>query len=423
MCGIVGYIDRETSVKGTEKLIAWFQQALLCDSLRGKHGTGVAAVDNKGEVNLYKRAIQAADFLELSTANKIINNKSNTFVIGHNRWATHGTHTSDNSHPFSHNHIHLVHNGGVNYYQTLNKGASSFNVDSDAVAYLLAHSEDTIEALEKLEGTYALVWYDELEETLNFARNSERPMFLATIKDSQSILYASEEAMLKWLASRNGITIKSTYELTAGKLVSVPLDSKEKWRHTKFTPKKSITTYTTYSRVGGNTISNTTYSMIGKSITFKIDKWCPYPGNVGNNGFLSGVYNSIKIVISSIKEEDSHKYVGKEVSAQINSINNLDCCYAKIIEIVQTAPTNLPAVVTDIASKRVKGPNGLFIPYNRFKELVKHGCSICSSDIETKDADVISWDHQENPYCEDCAPILDYNQDYIDQISYRSCDI
>ena len=68
MCGIVGFINRETTYKDKESILKWFNQALYCDALRGKHGTGVVAVNKSGSVITHKRALQASDFVVIEAA-------------------------------------------------------------------------------------------------------------------------------------------------------------------------------------------------------------------------------------------------------------------------------------------------------------------------------------------------------------------
>jgi len=54
-----------------------------------------------------------------------------------------------------------------------------------------------------LDGAFSLVWHDTRNNTLNFARNDERPLCLAY---AHGIVYwASEELMLRWLLDRNKI--------------------------------------------------------------------------------------------------------------------------------------------------------------------------------------------------------------------------
>jgi hypothetical protein len=49
------------------------------------------------------------------------------------------------------------------------------------------------------------------------------------------------------------------------------------------------------------------------------------------------------------------------------------------------------------------GPGDRFIELKEFLRLTKCGCSNCSADITVEDADIISWDINNDPFCLECA--------------------
>ena len=77
MCGIVGFVNTDPLIK--KPRADWLEQALYVDQLRGIHSTGLviqdkaisdtAAVDpgKLPALRVYKRALAASDFLQLST--------------------------------------------------------------------------------------------------------------------------------------------------------------------------------------------------------------------------------------------------------------------------------------------------------------------------------------------------------------------
>jgi len=84
MCGLVGVMGHITIV---EKAV--FQQLLLVDTIRGKHSTGIAAIDHVGDVTVFKRAVNALDFFDFKQYDRTMLYSSNC-LMGHNRYATAG---------------------------------------------------------------------------------------------------------------------------------------------------------------------------------------------------------------------------------------------------------------------------------------------------------------------------------------------
>lgn len=213
MCGLVG-IASNNLIVGDRNV---FTSLLYLDELRGEHSTGVAAVDKAGDVSVYKRALKASDFIQLKGyTNTLL--KADKVLMGHNRYATMGARDDNNAHPFTHGTITLMHNGTLNNKLDVNSCKAVFNTDSETIAYALSR-EDTKEVLERLGGAYALVWYDEEELTLNFARNDERPLFLGRI-GANDLVWASEKAMLELVAEHHKKTLKDVFMLATGKVVS-----------------------------------------------------------------------------------------------------------------------------------------------------------------------------------------------------------
>lgn len=110
MCGIVGYIGfREAYpilIKGLHRL-----------EYRGYDSAGVALIDKKDDLSVYKAKGRVSD-LEESVKDK---DTSGTIGIAHTRWATHGEPSNANAHPhYSQSEtIALIHNGIIENYAVL----------------------------------------------------------------------------------------------------------------------------------------------------------------------------------------------------------------------------------------------------------------------------------------------------------------
>jgi len=113
MCGIVGYV-------GPRNLTNVILVGLERLEYRGYDSCGIAAVD--GGLTIRKTAGRLQKLKEMLAANPVTGNLG----IGHTRWATHGTVTDENAHPFTdcQRRLALVHNGVVENYRELRSGWS-----------------------------------------------------------------------------------------------------------------------------------------------------------------------------------------------------------------------------------------------------------------------------------------------------------
>ncbi len=184
-----------------------FIQLLIFDVVRGKDSTGVASI-HKGGWNVDKATGVPHELLERQKAKNNIESLQNIALIGHNRSATVGSINRQNAHPFDFEHIVGVHNGTLRNKGELESHAD-FGTDSEALFYNLDKYSPK-EVIPKVDGAYALVWYDKRDTTINFLRNSERPMFLAMSEDKKFLYWASEAGMLDFVLRRNNIKYDMT---------------------------------------------------------------------------------------------------------------------------------------------------------------------------------------------------------------------
>lgn len=195
MCGVVGML---VTGAASESELSLFKGLLLVDQIRGYHATGVAKVNTRtNTVAIYKKAMDATDFLASQEAKDFLDNDKVQIYMGHNRFATMGNKGADeNAHPFQHEHITMVHNGGVDPFGLeLLEGLHEVAVDSHMVCMTIAKHGIKKAVEEHLVGAFALVWWDAKERSLNFIRNQERPLYMG-ITTGGALVWASEKGML-----------------------------------------------------------------------------------------------------------------------------------------------------------------------------------------------------------------------------------
>lgn len=189
MCGHVGIAgnlknDHEKTMK----------HLLLFDFLRGPDSTGFAAIRESGQPEIVKIASHPLDLFSMKRFDAALNAYQSKVFVGHNRAATRGLVNAYNAHPYTFGNITGAHNGTLDTSCTKEleeKLGEKFEVDSMAI-FAAIEKFGIDETVPMLKGAWALVWYDREEDTVNFIRNKERPMWMAWSKDLDTLYWASE---------------------------------------------------------------------------------------------------------------------------------------------------------------------------------------------------------------------------------------
>jgi len=189
MCGIVGYIGSKDAypilIKGLRRL-----------EYRGYDSAGVALINEKGELNVYKTKGKVDNLVEYCKDKDV----SGTVGIAHTRWATHGEPSSLNAHPHysQSENLAIIHNGIIeNYSELKNKLISkgmTFRSDTDTevlvqlVEYIQQKKElDLLTAvqlaLHEVIGAYAFAILDKRNPNQVIAARNQSPLVVGIGKD------------------------------------------------------------------------------------------------------------------------------------------------------------------------------------------------------------------------------------------------
>lgn len=223
MCGQFGVMTKFTSHSADDFL----SDAFIASMLRGVDSSGIANIDiGRNEYVMHKLPVAGLHFVGDSVAKRLMSYGTGAKQLSmcHVRAATVGKVTLSNAHPFviERDTFTLIgtHNGTLTGWQSKRNG-SKFQVDSEWALSRIA--DDGISAFEDFNGAYAFVWWQgDDKEYLCMARNKERPMAVAFLKDG-SMAYASEAGMLYWLLERNNMHLEDRIMLLEdGKLYKFP---------------------------------------------------------------------------------------------------------------------------------------------------------------------------------------------------------
>lgn len=232
MCGIVGYLGTKEAypilIKGLHRL-----------EYRGYDSAGVALINDKMELSVYKTKGKVAD-LEAYAEGKDV---SGTIGIAHTRWATHGEPNTANAHPHysQSGNLALIHNGIIENYKILkeeliNKGyVFCSDTDTEVLIQLIeymriSHNTSLYEAvqlaLKNVIGAYAIAIIDKSNPNQLIVARKGSPLIIGVgenefligsdatpiVEYTNKVVYLEEEEIA--VMKRNG-------ELTITNLSSV----------------------------------------------------------------------------------------------------------------------------------------------------------------------------------------------------------
>jgi hypothetical protein len=196
MCGIAGVYS--TQYTNPEKDL--FQRLLLLNAFRGMDSTGVVKIRNKPRLSCarIRAVLPSPEFIFTKKGSEFISEIDKVIgMIGHTRAATKGSVTAQNAHPFEFDNVIGVHNGTIKYSF---EGSEKYDTDSEAL-YKLINDYGIEEALNKVahaDPAYALVFIDKRQGTLNFIKNSKRPLCFTFMYGRTTLAWSSTRDALEF---------------------------------------------------------------------------------------------------------------------------------------------------------------------------------------------------------------------------------
>ena len=224
MCGIVGYV-------GNRQAAEFLLDGLSKLEYRGYDSAGIAVYDGEN-IRVEKSVGRLAALRDKIKGNVPMG----SLGIGHTRWATHGRPSDVNSHPHTdcHGDFAIVHNGIIENYLSLKeeliaKGhVFKSETDTEVVVHLLeeVYTGDFVAAvravLERIEGSYALVFMSRRHPDLLICTKQDNPLIIG-LGEGENFIASDIPAIIS--------KTRRTYILADGEVAIVRKDAVEVTNH------------------------------------------------------------------------------------------------------------------------------------------------------------------------------------------------
>lgn len=381
MCGLVGVYSSNMLLKHKEVLTT----LLYLDTFRGKDSTGVAALRSNADTHIMKSTVPGYEFIDnprLETHLRL----TDFCWIGHNRFGTIGKNIKSNAHPFEvlddDGGCLLVgaHNGTLRNKHILTNH-SLFGTDSEALFNSIA-SEGVEKTMEKVEGAWALTYYDHDLEELRFLRNKERPLFYAFEEGNKTLVWASEIWMIRVAMTKAGLKLQddAIHEVKEDTLYSFPVPLKTNDILTVETKEGVVgkapaffqgqRTWTGHGGTGGNNTQPQTTTQTSAPRT--IPALAPH-----HNVPSSSTPSTTKSGTAGEKQHSANVTSSKERPASGNNIRDI------------------------LSAKNFKGFGGKPLSKGELLDQLAGGCGWCEVEFVNMD-DRFAWLAEGFPICHKC---------------------
>jgi len=165
---------------------------------------------------------------------KIIYNQRSDWMIGHNRFTTHGDgKDNSNNHPFETENIIVVHNGVLQNHEYLKDHYEldyKEETDSAIIPYLIEHfigkGSKPLEAIkntaERIKGNFSVMIYSKIEDKIYYFKETLKPFYFALIenKDGRTLIGSTSQTSIEEAYTREeGLFLFEDYNM---KIIAKP---------------------------------------------------------------------------------------------------------------------------------------------------------------------------------------------------------
>ena len=448
MCGLVGLVGKIDTVGKSV-----FRCLLELDTMRGPHSTGVLFVDDRGRTDLLKKVGTPWDLYSHKATEEAFKSPAN-LLMGHNRWATQGKINNANAHPFDMGNIIGAHNGTLTSRYNL-QDHLKFDVDSENLYH---HMEENgvADTIPKLNGAFALTWWDKTDETLNIIRNDKRPLHYALTTDKKTLLWASEPWMLIVATSKHKMEIGEveefeqevlhTFSIELGFAHSAKELNKPHLRkmqmyvppaypvHSRQTvfPKPALVAgkgqvvidkgvtktaeNTEVKKTGGAASFMEYQKCVGKDIDFYV--WGGSTNTLGQRYIQCYGVDDERLDVRCYAEvntylwkkllSSSKHFKGSCKAFSSSSGNHLTIDLRSVVEI------DVVDAVDDTPLDLFLGYGGELLTLTEYEKATENGCAWCSGHVDEEDAPKLTFISGKEFVCGDCAELSDVKE-FINQ--------
>lgn len=288
------------------------------------------------------------------------------------------------------------------------------------------------ETIPKLNGAFALTWYDKLDATVNLIRNNERTLFYAISNDRKTIAWASEAWMIIVAAQQAGLDFGEPQDVPVGVLhtFEVPMGlvatAFEKVRLRKLELYKaplrvvqSSTSSTSTATQGGNTAKvkrpfSEYQKYVGKECSF-------FVGNVGlsrtGQSFIQCWAcddSDISIRVFAAVDGDLWKKLMDSTNFFKGLAKNYTSCDNGYLTIDLRTIEEFEDAGNDAPAEVAVGFENEELSEKEFSLRTAKGCAWCACPVLFTDHPNVVWFAKRDFLCPDCGEQEDL-QIYINQ--------